>query len=188
MVGFENRGNPIRYYLAELLAFRGKCITEGLDIPFLFHAGETLKSGDSTDENLMDAILLGSKRIGHGYTLAKHPALMEICRERGIAIEVCPISNEILHLCPSIEGHILPVLLNNGVPCTLNSDNASYFMYVPEFPPRRRIDSPSRLTYSPFLSQVVAVARVLSGHVRLRLHEPTWLAGSRAVEHRTQLS
>jgi len=33
----------------------------------MFHAGETLGDGDQADENLYDAILLGSKRIGHAY-------------------------------------------------------------------------------------------------------------------------
>ncbi|PWW76862.1 Metallo-dependent hydrolase [Tuber magnatum] len=127
MVGCEDRGNPIRHYLNELLEFRRTCDAANLDIPFLFHAGETLRHGESTDENLFDAILLGSKRIGHGYGLARHPTLMNICRERGIALEICPISNEILHLCPSIQGHSLPILLTNGVPCTLSSDNPAYF-------------------------------------------------------------
>lgn len=48
------------------------------------------------DENLYDAMLLGTKRIGHGFSLVKHPKLMAMCRERGVALEVCPISNEIL--------------------------------------------------------------------------------------------
>lgn len=30
------------------------------------------------------------------FSLVKHPKLIELCRERGIAVEVCPISNEIL--------------------------------------------------------------------------------------------
>jgi adenosine deaminase CECR1 len=36
------------------------------DIPFIFHAGETLGDGTAADMNLYDAILLGTKRIGHG--------------------------------------------------------------------------------------------------------------------------
>jgi len=127
MVGCEGRGNQIRFYIQELLDFRNECSALGLDIPFIFHAGETLESNGPTDGNLFDAILLGSKRIGHGYALPKHPNLMRICREKAIALEICPISNEILHLCPSIQDHVLPILLSQSIPCTINSDNPAYF-------------------------------------------------------------
>ncbi|ODH37033.1 hypothetical protein ACO22_02675 [Paracoccidioides brasiliensis] len=127
MVGCEGRGNPIRHYIPELLQFKKTCSNLYLDIPFLFHAGETLESQGPTDGNLYDAILLGSKRIGHGYAMARHPLLMQMCRERSIALEICPISNEVLHLCSSVQGHVLPTLLANSVPCTINSDNPSYF-------------------------------------------------------------
>lgn len=79
------------------------------------------------DGNLYDAILLKSKRIGHGYALAHHPLLMEIFKENNIAVESCPISNEILGLTSTIAGHNLPILLANGVPCTINSDNATFY-------------------------------------------------------------
>ncbi|OJD22654.1 hypothetical protein ACJ73_05993 [Blastomyces percursus] len=102
MVGCEGRGNPIRHYVSELLQFKSTCTALGLDIPFIFHAGETLESQGPTDNNLYDAILLGSKRIGHGFSMPQHPLLMQLCRERGIALEICPISNEVLHLCASM--------------------------------------------------------------------------------------
>ena len=47
------------------------------------------------DQNLFDAILLNTTRIGHGYALSKHPVLMKIVKERGIAVEVDPISNQV---------------------------------------------------------------------------------------------
>ncbi|EGE82119.1 adenosine deaminase [Blastomyces dermatitidis ATCC 18188] len=127
MVGCEGRGNPIRHYISELLQFKAACTALDLDIPFIFHAGETLESQGPTDNNLYDAILLGSKRIGHGFSMPQHPLLMQLCRDRGIALEICPISNEVLHLCASMKGHVLPALLANSVPCTINSDNPAYF-------------------------------------------------------------
>ena len=39
----------------------------GVEIPFIFHAGETLGDGTEADMNIYDAILLGTKRIGHGW-------------------------------------------------------------------------------------------------------------------------
>ena len=43
----------------------------------------------------MDAVLLNSTRIGHGYALYKHPLVMQLIKERDIAIEVNPISNQV---------------------------------------------------------------------------------------------
>ncbi|KAI9649046.1 hypothetical protein NHQ30_001613 [Ciborinia camelliae] len=127
LVGHEEMGNELRHFVPEFLAFRRKCRDQKLDIPFLFHCGETLQVGDKVDGNLFDAILLNAKRIGHGYAVARHPILMEIFKEKKIAIESCPISNEVLGLTPNIAGHNLPILLANDVPCTINSDNATFY-------------------------------------------------------------
>lgn len=123
MAGPENAGQALSFFIPELLEFRRKCDSLGLDIPFIFHAGETLDDGGDVDSNLYDAILLGTKRIGHGFSLAKHPLLMQLCKDNKIAVEVCPISNEVLGLCPTIKNHPLPVLLSNCVPCSINSDD-----------------------------------------------------------------
>ncbi|KAJ3712255.1 hypothetical protein C8R42DRAFT_687427 [Lentinula raphanica] len=128
LVGDENVLRPLTYYLEPLLKFREMQEQAGVsEIPFIFHAGETLGDGTEADMNLYDAILLGTKRIGHGFSLVKHPKLMELCKERGIAIEVCPISNEILRLTSSMHMHPLPVLLNQGVSVALCSDDPSVF-------------------------------------------------------------
>ncbi|EDR14394.1 uncharacterized protein LACBIDRAFT_306187 [Laccaria bicolor S238N-H82] len=127
LVGDENALKPLIYYIEPLLHFRERQKDEGVDIPFLFHAGETLGDGTDADVNLYDAILLGTKRIGHGFSLIKHPELVKICRERGIAVEVCPISNEILRLTSSMPMHPLPALMNNGVPVALCSDDPAVF-------------------------------------------------------------
>jgi len=110
-------GNELRHFIPEFLNFRKKCKAQNLDIPFLFHCGETLEVGDKCDGNLFDAVLLNSKRIGHGYAIARHPLLMDIFKEK----------NEILGLTSTIAGHHLPILLANDVPCTINSDNATFY-------------------------------------------------------------
>ena len=66
LVGHEDSLKPLIYYLAPLKRFVERRKEEGLDIPFIFHAGETLGDGTAADMNLYDAILLGTKRIGHG--------------------------------------------------------------------------------------------------------------------------
>ncbi|KAL7813050.1 hypothetical protein V8C26DRAFT_171064 [Trichoderma gracile] len=121
--GQEDTGHPLSYWVPDLLEMRAKITALNLDLPFIFHAGETLDHGGETDSNLYDTILLDTKRIGHGFSITKHPLLMQICRERQIAIETCPISNEVLGLVPTTKSHHLPVLLANCVPCTVNSDD-----------------------------------------------------------------
>jgi adenosine deaminase len=66
LVGAEDTGTPLTDYLVPFIAFRERVKDLGIDLPFIFHAGETLDDGGQTDGNLYDAILLGTKRIGHG--------------------------------------------------------------------------------------------------------------------------
>ncbi|KAF5013921.1 hypothetical protein FDECE_96 [Fusarium decemcellulare] len=127
LVGEESKGQPLKDFIPELLKFQEACITAGLEIPFLFHCGETLDMGTDTDGNLVDALLLKSKRIGHGFALAKHPYIMQHMKERGVCLELCPISNEILGLTPRVSGHAMYQLLANNVHCTVSSDNGTLF-------------------------------------------------------------
>ncbi|EGN95556.1 hypothetical protein SERLA73DRAFT_186633 [Serpula lacrymans var. lacrymans S7.3] len=127
LVGDEEAHKPLIDYLEPLLRFKQRQQELGVDIPFFFHAGETLGDGSKADMNLYDAILLGTKRIGHGFSLVKHPKLMEICREKRIALEVCPISNEVLRLTSSMPMHPLPIFMNNGIPVVLCSDDPGIF-------------------------------------------------------------
>ncbi|OBZ69171.1 Adenosine deaminase CECR1-A [Grifola frondosa] len=127
LVGHEDSLRPLIDYIVPLKKFVERQKELGIDIPFIFHAGETLGDGTAADMNLYDAILLDTKRIGHGFSLVKHPRLMEICREKKIAVEVCPISNEILRLTSSMPTHPLPVLMNQGVTVALCSDDPAVF-------------------------------------------------------------
>ena len=123
LVNQEDLGRPLVDLIPILLWFRKRCAEEGVDIPFMFHAGECLGDGDETDHNLFDAILLGTRRIGHGFSLYKHPLLIDLVKEKKILIECCPISNEILRLTSSIKSHPLPALLSRGVSVSLCNDD-----------------------------------------------------------------
>ena len=131
LVGAEDRPNNVGFYADLLVAFTETCSRLGVSIPFMFHAGETLlDTGGSSDpdrSNLYDALLLNAKRIGHGYAMLKHPHLIEKYKKQNICLELCPISNELLHLCGNAREHPFPGLLAAGLHCTLNADNPSLF-------------------------------------------------------------
>ncbi|KAH1008710.1 hypothetical protein HUJ05_009243 [Dendroctonus ponderosae] len=87
-VGLEENGKCLVEFHEELLGVINH-------LKFFLHAGETDEFG-GTDLNLVDAILLNSTRIGHGFALPKHPKLMKMVKSQNIAIELCPISNQVL--------------------------------------------------------------------------------------------
>lgn len=58
LVGQEDKGEPLVKFVNKLNAISA-------NIKFFFHAGETNWNGVS-DLNLFDALLLNTKRIGHG--------------------------------------------------------------------------------------------------------------------------
>lgn len=131
LVGAEDRPNSVGFYADLLVAFTNTCKNLGISIPFMFHAGESLLdtggSFNPDNSNLYDALLLNSKRIGHGYALLKHPMLIERYKQQNICLELCPISNELLHLCGNAREHPFPALLAAGLHCTLNADNPSLY-------------------------------------------------------------
>ncbi|KAH9915438.1 Metallo-dependent hydrolase [Epithele typhae] len=127
LVGREDSLKPLIYYYEPLTRFVERQKETGVHVPFIFHAGETCGDGSPADLNLYDAILLGTKRIGHGLSIYKHPSLMEMCKEKGICIEMCPISNEILRFTGSMPMHPLPAVLNHGVHVVLCSDDPAVF-------------------------------------------------------------
>ena len=123
LVGREDYGRSLTELTPELFWFKKHCHEEGVEIPFFFHAGETLGDGTPADENLFDAILLGSRRLGHAFSLYKHPLLLSMVKEKRILVECCPISNEVLRLTGSVMSHPLPALLAHGIPVALCNDD-----------------------------------------------------------------
>lgn len=116
LVGQEDLGNPLSYYLPVLQENKEKT-------NFYLHGGETNFYGTSSDENLYDAIFVGTKRIGHGYALPKHPHLMYIVMQKDIAIEVNVVSNVVLSLVRNVRNHPLATFLAYGLPVVLSSDD-----------------------------------------------------------------
>jgi adenosine deaminase CECR1 len=99
--------------------------TEGFEM--FVHAGE---SASRWNNNLYDAILLGTKRIGHGLSALHHPVLIEESKKRNIAYEVSPISNFILGYTLDLRWHPARFLMANGVEVTISSDGPSFWDYT----------------------------------------------------------
>lgn len=106
-----------------MIAFAPQLAEAAGDLNYFFHAGETNWYGTSSDMNLLDAILLGTKRIGHGFALNKHPLFTEEVLERDIGIEVNVISNTVLSLVRDVRDHPLSTFLAKGLPVIISSDD-----------------------------------------------------------------
>jgi adenosine deaminase len=87
------------------------------------HAGEL--AGPESVRVALD--LLGADRIQHGVRAVEDPQLVERIAESGVCLDVCPTSNVLLAVFPSLEDHPLPQLLDAGVRCSLNADDPLLF-------------------------------------------------------------
>lgn len=72
---------------------------------------------------------LGVQRIEHGVRSVEDPAVVELLKESGIGLDVCPISNLKLQVqgVPTMSAHPIRALFDAGVCCTINTDDTLMF-------------------------------------------------------------
>ncbi len=91
------------------------------------HAGEINVPGAS--KNVYDAITyLYAERIGHGVRIFEDKKVMDLVKEKGIVLEMCPMSN---WLSSAVDGghpaHPIKKYLDYGIKVTINSDDPGLF-------------------------------------------------------------
>ncbi|CYV68108.1 adenosine deaminase [Streptococcus suis] len=116
LVGFDFAGNEADYpteNLAELLKY-----TQSLGYPMTFHAGEC---GCVT--NVIQALELGIRRIGHGTALTRNPEAIQAFVNSRATLEMCLTSNLQTGAADSIEHFPYQELVEAGANITINTDN-----------------------------------------------------------------
>jgi len=117
-LGGPEAGNPPERFLKafELASASGLKAT--------VHAGEGAGSIEQNLKNIMTAIdLLGANRVGHAIHLVQSEPVVQLVKEKSIAIEMNPISNLVLQKITSLNELGLDVLLRNEVMVSVNSDD-----------------------------------------------------------------
>lgn len=121
VVGFglsndERRGRTEEFAAAFAIADRaGLMLTP--------HGGELL--GPSSVRTCLDA--LHADRLGHGVRVVEDPRLLDEVVSRGVALEVCPVSNVALGVYSDLTSVPLPVLLEAGATVALGADDPLLF-------------------------------------------------------------
>jgi adenosine deaminase len=86
------------------------------------HTGETAVTGSEGVRAVVEE--LEPQRIGHGICAARDERVMDLLRERGVVLEICPSSNLATRAVASLEelGGILGRFWDRGVKFTINTD------------------------------------------------------------------
>ena len=126
LVAEEDNGNPTLVHVKQFLRLKSLIQEENLDFELYLHDGESSWMHVS---NLYDAVLLGSRRIGHGFNLFRFPELMKLVKEKNMCIEVNPLSNQILGYVRDLRMHPASTYLRVGIDCVISSDDPQLFHY-----------------------------------------------------------
>jgi aminodeoxyfutalosine deaminase len=87
------------------------------------HAGEVV--GPESVRTAIDE--LEPDRIRHGFRAIEDPALVEELAERGLVLDITPVSNVRTGAVASLEEHPLPELVRAGVRCSVSTDDPVMF-------------------------------------------------------------
>lgn len=113
--GYEP-GAPLRPYQ--------KAVDIALDggLAFVPHAGEA-----AGPESIREALDMGAYRLRHGIRAVDDPALLAEIVDRGIVLDVAPVSNLRTGVVTSVDEHPLPRLRAAGALCSISTDDPAMF-------------------------------------------------------------
>ena len=94
------------------------------NLPWILHCGESLKS---KNYNLIDGLLLNTKRFGHCINFFKIGNLLEKIKNKNIVLEINPISNQTLRQVRDLRLHPCIGYHNQGIKCCINSDDPTLY-------------------------------------------------------------
>ncbi len=89
-----------------------------MGMPFTIHAGEC-----GNAENIRESVFCGARRIGHGIAMRGNEEIMNLCKEKRIGVEMCPISNLQTKAVSDINAYPMREFLDKGILVTINTDN-----------------------------------------------------------------
>jgi adenosine deaminase CECR1 len=126
LVAEEDNGEATLFHAKTFLRMDSLEVAMGVELPLYLHDGE---SDWASVANLYDAVLLGTRRIGHGFNLFRFPHLIERVKADNICIEINPLSNQILGYLRDLRIHPASTYLRRGVDCVISSDDPLIFNY-----------------------------------------------------------
>lgn len=123
-IGLDLADNEVGFDCKPFAPFFLRAKEAGLKISV--HSGES--NVPEAHTYVRDAIdHLGATRIGHGVQIYKDADTMEYVKQKDVCLELCPTSNWLTSAVPSLKEHPFRMLMEAGVPVTLNSDDPGIF-------------------------------------------------------------
>lgn len=120
LVNEEDKSRSLKEYAPLLIDIK----TNHPDFEYYLHCGESI---NSDNDNLIDAFLLKTERVGHGTNLYRYPSLLKQYADNEICLESCLISNQVLGYVKDLRLHPSAEYLKRGVTIALCSDDPMYF-------------------------------------------------------------
>jgi adenosine deaminase len=121
VVGFDLSGDEDQYPNRRFIEFARRVKENNFKLTV--HAGET----DNASSVWHAVKLLKADRIGHGIGVRNDPILAKMLADRGIPLEICPTSNWLLGIVPSVAAHPCRDFMKQNIKVTINTDDPTLF-------------------------------------------------------------